>query len=72
LALGASLAGTALPLVAPAMDGVDAVIDRLSCMIAELEIAMFLCGCADPCDLKAVSVATCGMVREMLGADVRI
>ncbi len=72
LALGASLAGTALPLVAPAMDGVDAVIDRLSRMIAELEITMFLCGCADPRDLKAVSVATCGRVREMLGTDVRV
>jgi isopentenyl-diphosphate delta-isomerase len=66
LALGASLAGTALPLVAPAMDGVDAVIDRLSRMIAELKIAMFLCGCADLADLKTIPVVTSGRIREML------
>jgi len=68
LALGASLAGTALPLVAPAMEGVDVVIGRLSRMITELEIAMFLCGCVDPSELKTIPVVTCGRVREMLDA----
>ena len=68
IALGASLSGTALPLVAPAMKGADAVIDRLSCMISELEIAMFLCGCHGVADLKAAPVVIGGRVKEMLDA----
>ena len=66
LALGASLAGTALPLVAPAMEGVDAVIDQLSRMSSELRIAMFLCGCLDVSDLKTVPIVIGGRIREML------
>ncbi len=68
IALGASLSGTALPLVAPAMKGADAVIDRLSRMISELEIAMFLCGCPDVAGLKTAPVVVGGRVREMLDA----
>lgn len=68
IALGASLCGTALPLVAPAMKGADAVIDQLSCMIAELRIAMFLCGCADLSDLRTTPIVIGGRIREMLHA----
>jgi len=68
IALGASLSGTALPLVAPAMKSADAVIDRLSRMISELEIAMFLCGCPDVADLKTAPVVIGGRIHEMLEA----
>lgn len=68
LALGASVCGTALPLVAPAMKGADAVFDRLSCMISELEIAMFLCGCADISAMNAAPVVVWGRIREILDA----
>ncbi len=68
LALGASLAGIALPLVKPAMDSADAVFERLAAVVSELEIAMFLCGCKDVSDLKASPVVVCGRIREMLCA----
>ncbi|MBA1343011.1 MAG: Isopentenyl-diphosphate delta-isomerase [ANME-2 cluster archaeon] len=68
IALGASLSGTALPLVAPAMKNADAVIDRLSRMISELEIAMFLCGCPDVAGLKTAPAVIGGRIREMLDA----
>ena len=68
IALGASLSGTALPLVAPAMKNADAVIDRLSRMISELEIAMFLCGCPDVASLKTAPAVIGGRIREMLDA----
>ena len=68
LVLGASLCGTALPLVVPAMEGADAVIDQLSRMMSELEIAMFLCGCMDVSDLKTIPIVIGGRIREMLDA----
>ena len=44
LALGASYAGMALPLLAPALESPEAVIGKISGVIEELKIAMFGCG----------------------------
>jgi isopentenyl-diphosphate delta-isomerase len=50
------------------MKSADAVIDRLSCMISELEIAMFLCGCQNVADLKTAPAVIGGRIREILDA----
>lgn len=47
LALGASFAGMALPLLAPAMKSAAAVRKKIESIIQELKIAMFGCGAAD-------------------------
>ncbi|MEW6672127.1 MAG: type 2 isopentenyl-diphosphate Delta-isomerase [Thermodesulfobacteriota bacterium] len=46
IALGASFAGMALPLVAPATRSADAVRQKIERVLAELKMAMFSCGAA--------------------------
>jgi len=43
-ALGASFAGMALPLLAPALESSGAVMEKIESVIKELKIAMFCCG----------------------------
>ncbi|MDI6888262.1 MAG: type 2 isopentenyl-diphosphate Delta-isomerase [Methanocellales archaeon] len=66
LALGASLCGVALPLVAPALKGKKEVIDKLNVMIEELRVAMFLTGCRSIHDAQKAKVVITGMTREIL------
>ncbi len=66
IALGASLCGIALPLVAPALKGQKDVFDRLNIIIEELRVAMFLCGSSTIEDLGNVPVVITGSTREFL------
>jgi isopentenyl-diphosphate delta-isomerase len=58
LALGANLAGTARPALAPAVHerGAEAVIEHLNGFLRELRVAMFCTGCADLAALHALNL----------------
>lgn len=56
LALGANLAGLALPLLKPATLSTEAVIERLEQLLAELRLAAFLTGSRTVEDLRRVPV----------------
>jgi isopentenyl-diphosphate delta-isomerase len=65
VALGAELAGMALPLLGPAMDGqeaLDAVIERV---IDELRVAMFLTGSPEVPALRRTRALVTGRIREL-------
>ena len=66
IALGASLCGIALPLVAPALKGHKDVVDRLNLIIEELRVAMFLCGCSTIEELGNVALVIRGSTKEFL------
>jgi isopentenyl-diphosphate delta-isomerase len=66
LALGASLCGVALPLVAPALKGNKDVVDKLTLVIEELKAAMFLCGCSNVEGLNRAPVVITGKTEEYL------
>lgn len=66
IALGASLCGIALPLVAPALKGQDEVTNTLKLIIEELRVAMFLCGCRDIEELRKAPVVITGKTKEFL------
>ncbi len=66
LALGASLCGVALPLVAPALKGNKDVVDKLALVIEELRAAMFLCGCSTVEDFDKTPVVITGSTKEYL------
>lgn len=66
LALGASLCGVALPLVAPALKGNKDVVDKLTLVIEELKAAMFLCGCSNVEELSKAPVVIIGKTKEYL------
>ncbi|MDI7277279.1 MAG: type 2 isopentenyl-diphosphate Delta-isomerase [Anaerolineae bacterium] len=57
LALGADLAGLALPLLKPATMSAEAVIERLERLLAELRLAAFLTGSRTVSDLRQCAVA---------------
>jgi isopentenyl-diphosphate Delta-isomerase len=64
-ALGADLAGMALPLLGPAMDGeeaLDAVVERV---IDELRVAMFLTGSPEVPALRRTRAIVTGRIREL-------
>ncbi|HWQ12013.1 MAG TPA: alpha-hydroxy-acid oxidizing protein, partial [Roseiflexaceae bacterium] len=58
IALGADLAATARPALAPAVEerGAEAVAEGLQAFIAELRVAMFCSGCADLRALRALEL----------------
>jgi len=66
IALGASLCGVALPLVAPALKGQKHVVDRLGTVIEELKAAMFLTGCRTIEELGNSPVVITGRTKEFL------
>jgi len=67
LALGANLAGVALPLLKPAVNGdVERVIKILQRYIDELRNAMFLVGAEDVKELRKVPLVVTGFAREWL------
>lgn len=56
IALGASATGITLPLVKPAMESADAVIDRLASFIEELKTSMFCIGASSLSELSKTSL----------------
>ncbi|KGK99481.1 isopentenyl pyrophosphate isomerase [Methanococcoides methylutens] len=67
LSLGAYAASAALPFVAPALIGKDAVVESLSAMLNELRVAMFLCGCGTVSELRTESKAVVtGWTKEYI------
>jgi len=74
LALGAFLAGAALPMLAPATKSKEAVLKAIKAYQRGLRIAMFLCGCKDLSQLNGSSLVITGKTREWLesrGFDTR-
>jgi len=68
LALGASLAGTALPLLRPATKDKEAVVKVMNAYIRALRITMFLTGCQEVKQLTRVPLVVLGRTREWLDA----
>ncbi len=66
IALGASLSGVALPLVAPALKGQKDVVDKLTVIIEELKVGMFLSGCRNIEELGNSPVVITGKTKEFL------
>lgn len=67
IALGAGMAGLALPLLKPAMKSADAVVERLSAIVEELRTSMFLLGCSDIAGLKKAPFVLRGGLLEIAG-----
>ncbi|MCX6672190.1 MAG: type 2 isopentenyl-diphosphate Delta-isomerase [Methanothrix sp.] len=68
LAMGASLAGAALPLLRPATKDKDAVVRVMNAYIRALRITMFLTGCKVVPQLAGVPLVVLGRTREWLAA----
>ena len=68
LALGASLAGAALPLLRPATKDKEAVVRVMNAYIRALRITMFLTGCKEVTQLAKVPLVVLGRTREWLQA----
>lgn len=66
IALGASMAGFAMPLLKPATDNTEKVLEKLKIIINEFKTAMFLTGCKNIEELKAVPVVITGKMAEWL------
>ncbi|MFB3766330.1 MAG: type 2 isopentenyl-diphosphate Delta-isomerase [Methanotrichaceae archaeon] len=66
LALGASLAGTALPMLGPATKGSQFVLDTMKGYLRALRISMFLTGCKDLADLEKIPFVVFGKTKEWL------
>lgn len=66
LALGANLAGMALPLLKSAVKGEDALKNTLSSTIEELKTAMLLTGAKDIIEMRKIPVVITGIVGEWL------
>jgi isopentenyl-diphosphate delta-isomerase len=56
LALGADLVAMARPLLAPAIESSEAVVDMLGGFIEELKVCLYGCGAADLAELHRVGV----------------
>ena len=68
LAIGASLAGTALPLLKPATKDCQAVVKAMNAYIRALRISMFLTGSKDISELGRVPLVVLGRTREWMEA----
>jgi isopentenyl-diphosphate Delta-isomerase len=68
LAIGASLAGTALPLLKPATKDSQAVITAMNAYFRALRISMFLTGSKDISELSRVPLVVLGRTREWMEA----
>ena len=60
LAMGAEMVAVARPLLAPAIESVDAVVDWLQCFLHELLICLHGCGAADLTALRRRGVCAAG------------
>jgi len=68
IALGADLAGIAIPLLKPALMGAWAVVEARKRVMDELRLAMFLTGSRSVKDLKRARVVVTGLTAEWLRA----
>jgi isopentenyl-diphosphate Delta-isomerase len=68
LAIGASLAGTALPLLRPATKDSQAVVKTMDAYLRALRISMFLTGSKDISELRRVPLVVLGRTREWMEA----
>ena len=68
LAIGASLAGTALPLLKPATKDSQAVVKAMNAYLRALRISMFLTGSKDISELSRVPLVVLGRTREWMEA----
>ena len=68
LAIGASLAGTALPLLKPATKDCQAVVKAMNAYLRALRISMFLTGSKDISELSRVPLVVLGRTREWMEA----
>jgi isopentenyl-diphosphate delta-isomerase len=66
MALGASLAGIALPMLEPATKGSEKVIAAMSSYLRALRISMFLTGCKNLSELQETPLMIFGRTREWL------
>jgi len=66
LALGADLCGMALPLLAPAMESEEAVLQAIGGFTRELSVAMFLSGAGTVKAMRKVRTYITGTTRQML------
>lgn len=66
IALGASLCGIALPLVAPALKSSNDVVNRLKLVLGELKVAMFLTGSRNVEELGNAPAVITGKTKEFL------
>jgi isopentenyl-diphosphate delta-isomerase len=66
LALGASMASSALPFLHPATVSVDEVVKTINYFIRGLKTAMFLTGCSRIDELKDVEVFITGKLKEWM------
>ena len=64
LALGADVAGAALPLLAPAVESAEAVVRRLERLRREMRVAAFGAGAADAEALRNLELEPCEDVRR--------
>jgi isopentenyl-diphosphate delta-isomerase len=69
IALGADLAGMALPLLKPAMQGEEALYETIESVNHQLKIAMFLTGSGSISELGRVRTYITGMTRQMLNLE---
>ena len=67
LAMGASLVGMAYPLLKPAMESADAVIEEINRVALELKKAMLLLGVCNIAELKTCSLKRVDSVKETKG-----
>jgi len=65
IVLGADLAGMALPLLGPAMDGPEALDAALERVIDELRVAMFLTGSPEVPKLRRTRAIVTGRIRDL-------
>ncbi|HJJ63681.1 MAG TPA: type 2 isopentenyl-diphosphate Delta-isomerase [Methanocorpusculum sp.] len=65
IALGADMAGMALTLLPSALEGKDALFERIETIFGELKTAMFLTGATNISELAHVRYYLTGTVREM-------
>jgi isopentenyl-diphosphate delta-isomerase len=66
LALGAELCGMALPLLAPAMESEEAVVEAIHGFTGELAVAMFLSGARTVKSMRNVRYWITGTTRQMI------
>lgn len=66
IALGASLAGAALPFLAPAVEGSSEVVEALKVYKRAFRTTMFLTASKDISDLRSAPIVVLGRTREIL------
>ncbi len=66
IALGADLCGMALPLLAPALEGEEYLVAKITAINRQLVTAMFLCGSARIEEQKDTKVFITGLTRQMV------